>query len=69
MIELSLSNAVAYSAQVLLLVLAGAAGARLLPLPTPQARFVYWRAVVAGCLVLPVLALLRPAWRAPPLKF
>lgn len=61
MIELSLSNGFVYSVQVLLLVMAGEAGARLLPLPTPQARFVYWRGVVTGCIILPALAFLRSA--------
>ena len=69
MIDLSLSNGLAYSTQVLLLVLAAEAGARLLPLPTPRARFVFWRGIVAGCLVLPGLALLRSAPALAPATF
>jgi beta-lactamase regulating signal transducer with metallopeptidase domain len=59
MIELSLPNAITYSIQILLIVLAAATAARLLPLPTAMTRFAYWRAIMTGALLLPLLSLFR----------
>jgi beta-lactamase regulating signal transducer with metallopeptidase domain len=52
--NLSLSNLVIYSAQVLMVVVAAAIGARLVRPPTPRPRLAFWRAVVATCVLLPL---------------
>jgi protein TonB len=66
MIDLTFSNIVIYSMQVLGVVLVAAAAAGLLPLPAARGRYWYWRAVVATCLALPLLALMQPAQSAAP---
>jgi hypothetical protein len=51
---LSLSNLLIYSAQVLLVVVAATIGARIVGLSAPRPRLVFWRAVVAACVLLPL---------------
>ena len=50
-----LGNLVAYSAQVALIVVLGAGLAALVRIDAPAVRYVYWRALLALCLVLPWL--------------
>jgi TonB family protein len=59
--DATLANLVAYSAQVLIVVAAGALAAALVRLPMARARIVYWRLILAACFALPLLA--RPADR------
>ena len=59
MTDAGLANLVAYSAQVLIVVAAGALAATLIRLPMARVRVAYWRVVVALCLTLPLLT--RPA--------
>jgi TonB family protein len=54
-----LANLVAYSAQVTLVVAVGAAVAALVRVDAPGVRYVYWRALLALCLVLPWLQVRR----------
>jgi periplasmic protein TonB len=54
-----LGNLVAYSAQVALLVLVGAGLAALVRVDAPGVRYVYWRALLALCLILPWLPVRR----------
>ena len=63
MIDLSLSNLAIYSVQLSGVVLAAAAAAWFLRGPAPRVRHGYWRAVIAACLMLPLLGLLRPSAR------
>lgn len=53
MTELSVGNLVTYSAQVMVVVALGAAGASLFRLPRARARLVYWRLIIVACLMLP----------------
>jgi TonB family protein len=55
LIDLTIGNLVAYSAQVLVVVAAGAAAARVIRMPAARVRLVYWRAIAAVCLLLPLL--------------
>jgi TonB family protein len=50
-----LGNLLAYSAQVALLVVLGAGLAAVVRIDAPAVRYVYWRALLALCLVLPWL--------------
>jgi len=50
-----LGNLLAYGAQVALLVVLGAGLAALVRIDAPAVRYVYWRALLALCLVLPWL--------------
>ena len=50
-----LGNLLAYSAQVALLVVLGAGLAALVRIDAPAVRYVYWRALLGLCLVLPWL--------------
>jgi len=54
-----LGNLVAYSAQVALLVLVGAGLAALVRVDAAGVRYVYWRALLALCLILPWLPVRR----------
>ena len=54
-----LGNLLAYSAQVALLVALGAGLAAVVRIDAPAVRYVYWRALLALCLVLPWLPLRR----------
>jgi protein TonB len=54
-----LGNLVAYSAQVALLVLVGAGLAALVRIDAAGVRYVYWRALLALCLILPWLPVRR----------
>ncbi len=54
-----LANLVAYSAQVTVVVAIGAALAALVRVDAPGVRYVYWRALLALCLVLPWLPVRR----------
>jgi TonB family protein len=53
-IDLTIGNLVAYSAQVLVVVAAGAAGARVVRMPA-RVRLVFWRSIAAACLLLPLV--------------
>ena len=53
----ALANLIAYSAQVLIVVAAGAVSALLIRLPNARGRLAYWRLVLAVCLAVPLLAL------------
>ena len=55
-----LVNLVAYSAQVALIVAVGAALAALVRVDAAGVRYVYWRALLALCLLLPWLQVRRP---------
>jgi TonB family protein len=54
--DASLANLIAYSAQVLIVVAAGALGAVIVRLPIARARVAYWRLIIAACLALPLIA-------------
>jgi protein TonB len=54
-----LGNLLAYSAQVALLVALGAGLAAVVRIDAPAVRYVYWRALLALCLVLPWLPVRR----------
>jgi len=56
-----LKDLAAYWLQIVVLVGTAALLARVLPLGSPAARLVYWRALLAACLVLPFLQ----PWRTP----
>jgi beta-lactamase regulating signal transducer with metallopeptidase domain len=51
---LSDGNLLIYSAQVLLVVVAATIGAHIVGLSAPRPRLVFWRAVVAACVLLPL---------------
>jgi protein TonB len=53
--DANLVNLIAYGAQVLIVVSAGAIGVLIVRLPGARARLAYWRLIVAMCLTLPVL--------------
>lgn len=55
MLPLSLGNVSAYSVQVAVLTLVGTALVTLLRMRMPAARLACWRALLAGCLALPLL--------------
>jgi beta-lactamase regulating signal transducer with metallopeptidase domain len=52
--NLSLSNLVIYSAQVLLVVVCAAIGEHIVRPRAPRPRLAFWRAVVATCVLLPL---------------
>jgi len=56
-------NLAVYSLQILIVVSVGALLALIVPLRTPRARLIYWRSLLAVCLLLPVLQV----WEAVPL--
>ena len=51
----SLSNMIAFSAQIAVIVTGGALIAALVPIDAPGVRYTYWRVLAALCLVLPWL--------------
>ena len=55
MAELALSNLLYWSLQAALIIAAAALAARLMPVDAPAVRHAWWRAVLAICLVLPLL--------------
>ncbi|HEY7290013.1 MAG TPA: M56 family metallopeptidase [Vicinamibacterales bacterium] len=56
----ALHDVVAYSTQILVVILVAAGAAFVCELPAPRARVVFWRAVLALCFIVPAVALLRP---------
>ena len=56
MIELTLPNLAVYSAQVLVIVAIAAAADHLAGNGLPRMRLIFWRAVLAVCLALPIAA-------------
>ncbi len=56
MTDASLANLIGYSAQVLIVVAAGALGAVIVRLPIARARVAHWRLIIAACLALPLIA-------------